>query len=460
MPINAIASNNAIINGANKPATIVYSTESGTILEVLEDLVILDKTEITKYQIHTLEDVSPSTLLPGLVDSHVHLNEPGRTSWEGFETGTQAAISGGVTTVIDMPLNAIPPTTNVENFKVKLEAAQGQMWCDVGFWGGLVPHNLSDLVPLVKAGVRGFKGFLLDSGVEEFPPIGKEYIKKALRILGKEDTMMMFHAELPTVDDEQQQHEDNHREYSSFLSSRPDSFEIDAINLILECLRTIDGPVPPVHIVHLASMKAVPLIREARASGLPITTETCFHYLCIAAEQIPDGATYFKCCPPIRSEFNRQGLWDALYEGVITSVVSDHSPCTPELKNLPKGDFFDSWGGIASVGLGLPLMFTQDCSLVDIVTWCCEKTSKQAGMFHQKGAIAPGYDADLVVFDTKSEHVITNSSVYFKNKLTAYNGMVVKGTVLKTILRGQVVYTKANGVTKAPLGKTLLDPRR
>ncbi|CAI4065645.1 hypothetical protein SUVZ_09G1840 [Saccharomyces uvarum] len=456
MPINAIASDHVIINGANKPATVVYSTESGTILEVLEGPVILDKAEITNYQIHTLENVSPCTLLPGLVDSHVHLNEPGRTSWEGFESGTQAAISGGVTTVIDMPLNAIPPTTNVENFRAKLNAARGQMWCDVGFWGGLVPDNLADLVPLVRAGVRGFKGFLLDSGVEEFPPIGKEYIQEALGVLGQENTMMMFHAELPTAD---AHHEENNHEYSSFLSSRPDSFEIDAINLILECLRARDGPVPPVHVVHLASMKAVPLIREARASGLQITTETCFHYLCIAAEQIPDGATYFKCCPPIRSESNRQGLWDALREGVISSVVSDHSPCTPELKNLKKGDFFDSWGGIASVGLGLPLMFTQGCSLVDIVTWCCENTSKQVGLAHQKGAIAPGYDADFVVFDTEHEHKIINSSVFFKNKLTAYNGMTVKGTVLKTILRGQVGYTKVSGVTKAPLGQTLLEPR-
>ena len=299
-----------------------------------------------------------------------------------------------------------------------------------------------------------------DSGVEEFPPIGKEYIEEALKVLAEEDTMMMFHAELPKAHEDQQQPEQSHREYSSFLSSRPDSFEIDAINLILECLRARNGPVPPVHIVHLASMKAIPLIRKARASGLPVTTETCFHYLCIAAEQIPDGATYFKCCPPIRSESNRQGLWDALREGVIGSVVSDHSPCTPELKNLQKGDFFDSWGGIASVGLGLPLMFTQGCSLVDIVTWCCKNTSHQVGLSHQKGTIAPGYDADLVVFDTASEHKISNSSVYFKNKLTAYNGMTVKGTVLKTILRGQVVYTNANGVSKTPLGQTLLDSRR
>ncbi|CAI4399671.1 AEL_collapsed_G0028020.mRNA.1.CDS.1 [Saccharomyces cerevisiae] len=460
MPINAITSDHVIINGANKPATIVYSTESGKILDVLEGSVVMEKTEITKYEIHTLENVSPCTILPGLVDSHVHLNEPGRTNWEGFETGTQAAISGGVTTVVDMPLNAIPPTTNVENFRIKLEAAEGQMWCDVGFWGGLVPHNLPDLIPLVKAGVRGFKGFLLDSGVEEFPPIGKEYIEEALKVLAEEDTMMMFHAELPKAHEDQQQPEQSHREYSSFLSSRPDSFEIDAINLILECLRARNGPVPPVHIVHLASMKAIPLIRKARASGLPVTTETCFHYLCIAAEQIPDGATHFKCCPPIRSESNRQGLWDALREGVIGSVVSDHSPCTPELKNLQKGDFFDSWGGIASVGLGLPLMFTQGCSLVDIVTWCCKNTSHQVGLSHQKGTIAPGYDADLVVFDTASEHKISNSSVYFKNKLTAYNGMTVKGTVLKTILRGQVVYTNANGVSKTPLGQTLLDSRR
>lgn len=537
MPIKAISSTNVIIGGSSVPTTILYSTDSGKIVEIFPNIVIdsLEDPRLRVYDVKTYENVSPYFILPGLVDSHVHLNEPGRTEWEGFATGTKAACSGGVTTVVDMPLNAIPPTTTVANFNMKLKAAKEQLWCDVAFWGGLVPTNLGDLLPLVKAGVRGFKGFLIDSGVDEFPAINKAYIQEAMKVLADCETIMMFHAELQidkhlhTIVDSDNitkirsldggedlttkqidslalshilspaeprtgapshivHHDDisipaleaaatfdkelakvDPRKYSSFLISRPDRFESDAISLIISCLedsiKRNKGKVPPVHIVHLASMEALPLIRRAHKRGLPITVETCFHYLSLAAENIPKSATYFKCCPPIRTEANRVALWGALREGLITSVVSDHSPCTPELKHLAKGDFFSAWGGISSVGLGLPLLYSKGSSmkppvsLIDIVKWCCENTAKQIGLQHCKGYLAVGHDADFIVFDAEREQEICNSNLYFKNKLTAYNGFRLQGVVLTTYLRGRVIFDGHNGPSRTPLGKAILEPR-
>lgn len=536
MPVQAISSNRVVLEGECRPATILYSTDSGKIIEIYDFVVkSADDPLLHKFDVTVYDNCSPHVILPGLVDSHVHLNEPGRTEWEGFATGTQAACCGGVTTVVDMPLNAIPPTTTIANFNAKLKAAENQLWCDVAFWGGMIPENLDDLIPLVKAGVRGFKGFLIDSGVDEFPAIEQNYIKRAMKILADHKTIMMFHAELQVdryphtiaynddlvfvrsldgaedltkrqinslalshvlspaeprtglpsnivhhddvitpaleaaaqVDDELSKIDPC--KYSSFLISRPDSFETDAISLVIKCLEDCmkqnEGKAPPVHIVHLASMDAVPLMRSARKRGFPITAETCFHYLCLAAENIPTKATYFKCCPPIRTEANRVALWDALFEGVITSVVSDHSPCTPELKNLAEGDFFSAWGGIASVGLGLSLLHTKtktirpQASLVDIVRWCCENTAKQVGLHHRKGYIRVGYDADFIVFDSERDQLITNKTVHFKNKITAYNGISIKGVVLNTYLRGMMIYDSKAGFSQTPMGQTLLEPR-
>lgn len=535
--IKAISSSRVVLEGAIKPATIIYSSRSGKIIEIYVDQILdsVDHPLLQLYNVRVCENVSPKVILPGLVDSHVHLNEPGRTEWEGFATGTRAACSGGVTTVVDMPLNAIPPTTTIENFNIKLDAAKDQLWCDVAFWGGMIPGNLDHLVPLVRAGVRGFKGFLIDSGVDEFPAIDRAYINKALGTLSKCKTLLMFHAELQVdenlhtivepdelvkirsmdgtngVTKKQGEslalshvlspaeprvgvpshivHHDDLIEspletaaavdkelskvdpcmYSSFLISRPDRFETDAISMILKCLKDTmkknAGSVPPVHIVHLASMDAIPLIRRAHKEGLPITAETCFHYLSLAAENIPRSGTHFKCCPPIRTEANRVALWNALREGVITSVVSDHSPCTPELKSLAKGDFFSAWGGISSVGLGLSLLYTKGrsmkpaVSLTEIVKWCCENTAEQVGLQHRKGFLRVGYDADLLVFDPDADQQIDNSSVYFKNKLTAYHGLTLNGVVLKTIVRGKVAFSHENGPSNAPLGQTLLEPR-
>lgn len=525
----AFSSSKVTISDSLIPATIIISIESGKILQIYcNEILPPQDSRLSLYDVSSYRDVSPFIIIPGLVDAHVHLNEPGRTEWEGFATGTKAAASGGVTTVIDMPLNAIPPTTSVKNFNIKLDAAKGQCWVDVGFWGGLIPGNEEHLLPLINAGVRGFKGFLIDSGVDEFPAIDGNYIKRALKKVEGEDTMLMFHAEMTPSDPENagpevvahhghikgltedqeialatseelqarnprsgfascQVHHDHmthtpleearllHHEldsvdpkqYSSFLASRPDLFELLAVQTIINASQTC--PSVPLHIVHVSSQEVIPLLHKAQKDlKLPISAETCFHYLSLFSEQIPDSATYFKCCPPIRSDSNRLKLWEALQNDVITTVVSDHSPCTPELKSLDKGDFFEAWGGISSVGLGLQILFTEqrvkfgydlESSILNIIRWCCVNTAKQVGLSHHKGSLKVGYDADLVIFDAEASQLISNDDLFFKNKLSAYNGAELKGRVVETVLRGNSIYALNKGHSAIPMGRSILDKR-
>lgn len=458
----AIASSHVLVHDQVIPATVVFSEETGRILLVHDGILKETDPVFTWYNVQEFTDVSPQVVLPGLVDAHVHLNEPGRTEWEGFETGTKAAASGGVTTVIDMPLNAIPPTTTIENFQLKIDASKAKCWVDVGFWGGLVPDNLDHLLPLILMGVRGFKGFMIESGVEEFPSIDPEYILKAMERVNGHETVLMFHAEM---DHEFQDLviDTDPTSYSSFLASRPDQFEITAIKEIINCSKKF--PNVPVHIVHLATHLAVPLIKEAHNLGLPLTAETCFHYLSLSAEKISNCSTHFKCCPPIREEENRQQLWKALRDDVITTVVSDHSPCTPDLKGLEKGDFFEAWGGISSVGFGLPIIYTEglkqspQITFVEINKWCSINTAKQVGLLHRKGQFKVGYDADILVFDTEQTYGVTNKETHFKNKLTAYDGMPLTGRVTETIVRGKTVFIHEVGHSKKALGELVLDPR-
>lgn len=651
----ALASTNVLINEEVAPATVVFSIESGKILHISPRILKVNDPILVEYNVdpHDFRVVSPLVIMPGLVDAHVHLNEPGRTEWEGFATGTQAAAAGGVTTVIDMPLNAIPPTTTVGNFNLKINAAKGKTWVDVGFWGGMVPDNLDSLIPLIRMGVRGFKGFMIDSGVDEFPAISPKYIHRAMKKVTGEQTVLMFHAEMqphhlhqPPVlveeigdktpklipnerhahfsldgalsDDDtddssnrangangingnaaishddslddipamgaeidaldlgmsasfinrapkpvvrllnkhrghNEEHENctlphnhagsidhrvltdeqaralakspflqasepqfgkfarlanpNHDRvdamtsplakpldfdtqkfkenlndplkmaqaedlaladvdptlYASFLASRPDNFETTAIAEIINCLML--NPKVPLHIVHLATHEAIPLIRAAKAKGLPVTAETCFHYLSLTAEKISNCSTHFKCCPPIRTDANRKLLWRALRNGIITTVVSDHSPCTPDLKGLEKGDFFSAWGGISSVGFGLPILFTEGQKLYppvriqEISRWCSWNTAKQVGLSHKKGKIAVGYDADLLVFDPNCSYVVQNDQVFFKNKLTAYDGMTFQGRVVETFVRGNSVFTFKKGHSEVAKGQLILEPR-
>lgn len=643
----ALSSTRVLINEEIVPGTIIFSIESGKILHIENRVVDVSDALLRVYNVlpYDYRNVTPMVIMPGLVDAHVHLNEPGRTEWEGFASGTQAAAAGGVTTVVDMPLNAIPPTTTIANFNLKINAAKGQTWVDVAFWGGMIPGNLDHLKPLIAMGVRGFKGFLIDSGVEEFPAIDTEYIMTAMAQVKDLPTLLMFHAEMqpkvsqdfdlqaiqadgangapkqieagkgahfsldgfesdevveeeiltkpvnkrlqeltsdvselgmsdsfmrrapkPVVDilstqkctkedhvncqlphhhagsidhsvlsDEQAKalakssllapadpihgtyaklanqlssHEHNQTEvraieamdidqdemhgkfkkeesvdaplrlaqkdnslledidptsYAAFLASRPDNFETTAIAEIINC--STKEPSVPLHIVHLATHEAIPLVRAAQAQNLPISAETCFHYLSLAAENIPNNCTHFKCCPPIRTEDNRQLLWKALRSGCISTVVSDHSPCTPELKGLEKGDFFSAWGGISSVGFGLPIMYTEGSKLSPPITlpeiskWCSWNTAKQVGLSHSKGKIEVGYDADFLLFDSEAVYTIKNGKTFFKNKLTAYDGMKFNGRVMETIVRGNSVFALRRGHSDIPMGKLILEPR-
>ncbi|GAA5914750.1 uncharacterized protein JCM6883_001078 [Sporobolomyces salmoneus] len=427
------------------PATLIVSLSSGTILSILPHKLAR---EDLPEPVEEYLDAGEQWILPGLVDCHVHLNEPGRTEWEGFRTGTIAAVSGGVTTLIDMPLNAIPPTTTVENLELKLEAAKEQCFVDVGFWGGVIPGNEKDLKPLVEAGVKGFKSFLCESGVEEFPRVDEEEVLIAMKELEEANSLFLFHAEL-----EEPQSAHSHSDqapadptsYSTFLSSRPSSLEDSAISLILRCASI--HPTLRTHIVHLSASSALPTLHHARTvQKLPITVETCFHYLCLTSDEIPSGSTLFKCCPPIRSSSNRELLWKGLLEGTIDFVVSDHSPCTTELKNLESGDFGTAWGGIGGLGLGLSLLWSEctrrGIGMEKVLEWCAEKPAKQVGLEKKKGGLFVGGDADFVVFDPEAQFKVDKSSLHFKNRASPYEGMTLEGIVRETWLRGRKVWDR------------------
>jgi allantoinase len=377
------------------------------------------------------EDV---VLLPGLVDAHVHVNEPGRTEWEGFASATRAAAAGGVTTILDMPLNSIPPTVDVAALEVKRKSALGQLSVDVGFWGGAVPGNLGELTGLHAAGVFGFKCFLVHSGVEEFPPLRPEDLEDYLRVLRTVDGLLIVHAEDgDAIEQAPSVHSDDYRD---FLSSRPRVAEDRAIGRVIDAARATGARA---HILHLSSSDALPLIAEARRDGVRITTETCPHYLTFAAEEIPAGATQFKCCPPIREAANREQLWQGLADGTIDCIVSDHSPCTPELKRLDLGDFAQAWGGISSLQLGLSDVWTEarrrGFSLPDVVRWMAERPAQLVGL-QRKGRIEAGYDADFCVFAPDDGFVVDPATLFHRNPITPYAGRHLDGVVRSTWLRG------------------------
>jgi allantoinase len=378
------------------------------------------------------EDV---VLLPGLVDSHVHLNEPGRTEWEGFATATRAAAAGGVTTIIDMPLNSIPPTVDVAALEVKRKSAEGQCFVDVGFWGGAIPGNLGELRGLHDAGVFGFKCFLLPSGVDEFPPLHPADLDGYLRFLRGFDGLLVVHAEdAGTIDRAPSAHG---ARYLDFLASRPHAAENLAIEQVI---RAAERTGARVHILHLSSSDALPMIAGARREGVRITAETCPHYLVLTAEEVPDGATQFKCCPPVREAANRELLWRGLEGGTIDCVVSDHSPCTAELKRLDTGDFRAAWGGISSLEIGLPLVWTEarrrGYQLTDVVRWMAEGPARLVGLRH-KGRIEVGYDADLCIFAPDEAFVVDPKRLHHKHPITPYDGRGLLGVVHRTWLRGE-----------------------
>lgn len=383
-------------------------------------------------------------LLPGVVDTHVHINEPGRTEWEGFASATRAAAAGGVTTVIDMPLNSIPATTSVEALETKRQVAAQEAIIDVGFWGGAVPENLGHLRELHDAGVFGFKAFLTPSGVDEFGHLDPTQLEAALEELATFGGLLIVHAEDPGVIDAHA--DDGGADYHRFVESRPDEAEITAIERVIAGVRRTGTRA---HILHLSSAKALPALRAARAEGLPITVETCPHYLTIAEEQIGDGQTQYKCCPPIRDDANRDALWAALVDGDIDIVVTDHSPSTAALKfqggpDSHSGDFQTSWGGIAGLQLGLAAVWTEAASrgipLETVLGWMSRGPADFVGLSH-KGRIAVGADADLVAFAPDATFTVRADELLHKNPVSAYDGRELKGVVRRTWLRGQPVFT-------------------
>jgi allantoinase len=387
-------------------------------------------------------DAGELVVLPGLVDTHVHINDPGRADWEGFETATRAAAAGGITTLVDMPLNSIPPTTTVAGLEAKRRAAAGRCAVDVAFWGGVVPGNRDSLTPLARAGVRGFKCFLSPSGVDEFSHVGEEDLREAMPILASLDLPLLAHAEWPAMLlDPLADAAADPRAYRTWLHSRPPASERAAIDLLIRLAGEFGTRI---HIVHLATPDALPAIADARRRGIKVTVETCPHYLTYAAEEIADGATAFKCAPPIRERLQREGLWAGLTEEVIDFIATDHSPAPPAIKHLSDGDFLRAWGGIASLQVSLPVVWTgmvaRALSLADLPRWLAANPARLAGLERRKGSIAPGYDADLLVWDPDARITVDAAALYHRHPVTPYHGARLRGRVKTTFLRGQAIY--------------------
>ena len=395
-----------------------------------------------------VHDVGNDALLPGLVDTHVHINEPGRTEWEGFATATRAAAAGGFTSLIDMPLNCLPETTTVAALQAKRAAAAGQCLVDWAAWGGAVDGNQEHLLPLAKAGVPGYKCFLIYPGCDGFTSIDAENLESALPLIAESGLPLLVHAELAAPIDAATAAlaGEDWRRYETYLRSRPDEAELSAIRMLIGLCRRYRFRL---HIVHLATALAVPMLREAKAEGLPITVETCPHYLHLAAEEIPDGGTQYKCAPPIRSRANRELLWEALRDGVIDMVATDHSPCPPEMKRLADGLFNEAWGGVASLSTALSVVWTdasqRGSSLSDVARWMALKTATLASLSGRVGALAPGYDANFVIFDPEAEFLVTPKRLHYRHKISPYMGARLCGVVKATYLRGENVYRYTNG---------------
>lgn len=380
-------------------------------------------------------DYGNLVIMPGLVDSHVHVNEPGRTEWEGFETATRAAAAGGITTIIDMPLNSLPPVTTVDALEAKQRVARGDV--NVELWGGVIPGNTRELKPMLERGARGFKCFLVHSGVDEFPNVNEQELREAAQELARSGAPLLVHAELPgpIAGASAAMAGADPNDYRTYLHSRPAAAEDEAIELLLRVCRETGARM---HVVHLSSASAIEILARARRDQLPLTAETTPHYLHFDAESVPHGHTEYKCAPPIRESTNREKLWEGLRDGTISMVVSDHSPCTPELKH---GTFDSAWGGIASLQFVLPIVWTgalkRRFSLSNVARWCCEMPARLARL-ERKGAIAKGYDADLVVWSPEESFVVTEEMVLHRHRVTPYIGARLSGVVKETFVRGKV----------------------
>ncbi len=389
-----------------------------------------------------IEDVGDFVVMPGIIDPHVHINEPGRTDWEGFDTATKAAAAGGITTLVDMPLNSSPVTTAKNNFLLKLDAAKNKLHVNCGFWGGVIPGNENDLEELLEAGTLGLKAFLTHSGIDEFPNANTEHLRKALNVLKKYDKPLLVHCELDSPHAYQKHLEENPQSYSAWLASRPKSWENDAIKLMIDLCREIGARV---HIVHLSSAESIEQIQKAREEGLPITVETAQHYLFFNAENIPDGDTRYKCAPPIREKENNERLWNGLRDGVIDFVATDHSPAPPDMKETESGNLSLAWGGIGGLQFSLPVVWTgaleRNFSVTDISKWLSENPAKFLNLNSSKGKIAKGFDADLCVWSPAKKFIVEESMIHHRHKITPYLNQEFYGVVEQTYLSGKKIFS-------------------
>lgn len=379
-------------------------------------------------------------IMPGLIDCHVHINEPGRTEWEGFDTATKAAAAGGITTLIDMPLNSSPVTITAKELENKIKASEGKLHVNCGFWGGLVPNNINELDSLIDTGIMGIKVFLTHSGIDEFPNVLGEDLKKAMAIIAKKDVPLLAHCELDEKGYDKELIE-NPISYQAYLHSRPKHWEDNAIKMMIELSKETGCHT---HVVHLSSANGIPLIKKAQEENIPVTTETCTHYLFFNAEEIPDGKTVYKCAPPIREKENNEKLWGGLKEGVIDFIITDHSPATPGIKELETGNLKKAWGGIAGLQFNLPAVWKKSeehqNNVSDIAKLMSENVAKFLKLNNSKGLIKKGYDADVVVWNPEKSFVATTESIKHRHKLSPYVGYELKGEVVTTYVNGEKVY--------------------
>ena len=444
MSTAAYISRRVVFPDGVRPAAILVDKKSGLITGIAEADSFGPVAE--------LYDLGEQALLPGLIDPHVHINEPGRTHWEGFETATLAAAAGGITTVVDMPLNCLPPTTTVAGLEAKRSSAAGKCMVDWRPWGGAENGNLADLAPLAAAGVPGFKCFLVYPGCEGLGLLNQTKLRAGMPILAELGLPLLVHAELPgPINAAAKSLEGkDFRKYQNYLASRPDEAELAAIRLLIKLCRKFRAPI---HIVHLATALGLPLIRAAKAEFLPITVETCPHYLYFAAEDIPDGATQYKCAPPIRSHDNRELLREAALDGTLDLIASDHSPCPSQMKGLEAGDFAKAWGGIASLSLGASILASiVPEPLPHLARLMAENPAKLAGLAARKGRIAEGFDADLTVFAPEETFTVTPNDLHFRHHISPYLGECLTGRVKQTILRGTRIFNEG-AFPSPPIGR-------
>ena len=441
----------------------IYSSKIITEIGLFDGTILIKNNIISKLvagkfltQDFLVEDLKDLVVMPGIIDSHVHINEPGRAEWEGFETMTKAAIAGGITTLVDMPLNSSPVTTSKAAFEVKINSSKGKLYCNCGFYGGIVPENIQLLEELIGCGVIGIKAFLTHSGIDDFPNVTQEDLRKGLSILKKYQIPLLVHAELDEIHEGTLAFEKNQTSYQHYLQSRPKKWEDDAIELAIQLCEEFDTPV---HIVHLSSANKLDRIREAKSNGLKLTVETCPQYLFFCAEEIPDANTLFKCAPPIRERENNEKLWDALKDKTIDFIVTDHSPATPDLKELESGNLKNAWGGIASIQFSLPVVWTaakkRNLNLTDISNLMSKNVANFIDLKNSKGLIKEGYDADLVIWNPDEKFEVKKEDIHYKHKISPYVGEELFGTIYQTYLGGKKVFEKGKFLS-LPEGKIIL----